>query len=143
MRIDLTCPSCGKTGPAASNLVGKKIRCKVCGESFVAGGRKVATALERPIGSVVLREKASQLADDDTQQETVVSEPSNQRNTARSYGLIQFLVGLGMVAVGGLITLFSYNSARPGGNYTVMFGLIGFGIFSIFVGLVRAIYGKM
>jgi hypothetical protein len=53
------------------------------------------------------------------------------------------LWGIGMLAVGGLITLSTHTSAGPGGNYIVTTGLFAVGGFSLLRGIYYQIrYGS-
>lgn len=61
---------------------------------------------------------------------------SNSNKTAgRKKALKEFLIGAAVAAVGGIATAVSYNSARPGGTYTVYTGLIALGAVYAVIGL--------
>ncbi len=53
----------------------------------------------------------------------------------RKKALKEFLIGAAVAAVGGIATAVSYNSAKPGGSYTVYTGLIALGIVYAVIGL--------
>ena len=62
---------------------------------------------------------------------------SNNSNKAagRKKALKEFLIGAAIAAAGGIATAVSYNSARPGGTYTVYTGLIALGVVYAVIGL--------
>ncbi len=68
-----------------------------------------------------------------------MSKLTNQA-TSRKEALKEFLIGLAVAAAGGLMTGISYNSARPGGTYTVFTGLIALGAIYGLHGLWRLIF---
>lgn len=53
----------------------------------------------------------------------------------RKKALKEFLIGAAVAAVGGIATAVSYNSAKPGGSYTVYTGLIALGVVYAVIGL--------
>lgn len=63
--------------------------------------------------------------------------PSDDRKSA----LYTMLAGLGLLAIGAIITWSSFNSAEPGGKYLVATGLIAMGILQFFRGLWQLIFG--
>ena len=52
------------------------------------------------------------------------------------------LIGLLMMLVGGAISLASFSSAKPGGSYYVMTGLIVIGAINFIIGLVKYIRNR-
>lgn len=60
---------------------------------------------------------------------------SKDKTTARKKALKEFLIGAGVAAAGGIATAVSYNSARPGGTYTVYTGIIALGAVYAVIGL--------
>lgn len=52
-----------------------------------------------------------------------------------SEGLGMLVLGIIMVGIGGTLTSISYNSASPGGYYTIFYGLILVGIWDILKGI--------
>lgn len=60
---------------------------------------------------------------------------SNNKVAGRKKALKEFLIGAAVAAAGGIATAVSYNSARPGGSYTVYTGLIALGIVYAIKGL--------
>lgn len=125
-QVDLVCPECGRHGPAPAAVIGRRIRCKACRRSFVAG----PGALTHPSG-------------DDPGLDADSSGVLGPAEQARSHGLAQLSIGLALLVLGVLITLVSYHSAAPNGKYTVMVGAIGIGVFNILVGAVRLLLGRM
>ena len=67
---------------------------------------------------------------------------AEQLKAARKKGLTNLGIGLAIAAAGGLLTLFSYQSARPGEKYTVYTGLIVIGIIDAICGLYQLINPK-
>ncbi len=53
----------------------------------------------------------------------------------RKKALKEFLIGAAIAAAGGIATSISYNSARPGGTYTVYTGIIALGVVYAVIGL--------
>jgi len=60
----------------------------------------------------------------------------------RSKGLRTMLIGVATAALGTVVTLASYQSARSGGTFLIFTGLIVFGVVYFIVGLINAIAGK-
>lgn len=56
------------------------------------------------------------------------------KQEGRKKGFINLGIGLGIAALGGILTLISYNTAKPGETYTVYTGIIA-------IGVVDAVYG--
>ncbi|HTP86443.1 MAG TPA: hypothetical protein VMJ34_05830 [Bryobacteraceae bacterium] len=52
------------------------------------------------------------------------------------------LIGVATAALGTVVTLASYQSARSGGTFLIFTGLIVFGVVYFIVGLINAIAGK-
>jgi len=67
MAVSVTCPGCGTSYPVADDLLGKKIRCKKCQETFVAAAAKVgaARAADERIQAKPAVRTAGRLDDDD------------------------------------------------------------------------------
>lgn len=61
---------------------------------------------------------------------------------ARKRGIKNLIIGLAIAAVGGIISLISYNNARPGERYTIYTGIIAIGIVDACVGLYYLINPK-
>lgn len=55
---------------------------------------------------------------------------------ARKNGIIEFAVGAGVAALGGIMSYVSYNNAGPGETYTVYTGFIALGIVYAVKGLI-------
>lgn len=53
---------------------------------------------------------------------------STYKKAARKKALKELLIGLGVAALGALISWGSYSSAKPGGRYTVYTGIIVLGV---------------
>lgn len=61
---------------------------------------------------------------------------------ARRKGLTNLSVGLAIAAVGGIISLISYNTAKPGERYTIYTGIIAIGVIDALCGLYYLINPK-
>lgn len=61
---------------------------------------------------------------------------------ARKKGLTNLGIGLAIAAVGAIISLISYNSARPGERYTIYTGIIVIGIIDAICGIYYLINPK-
>lgn len=70
------------------------------------------------------------------------SEKSELLKAGRKKGIINLCIGAGIAIVGGLISLASYNNARPGETYTVYTGVIAVGIIDAICGLYYLINPK-
>ncbi|MFM7730013.1 MAG: GYF domain-containing protein [Flavobacteriales bacterium] len=62
-----------------------------------------------------------------------------RRSGSSSDGVAHILVGLGFLALGGLITWGSYAAASNGGHYVVTTGLFVYGAISLLRGLFKSI----
>lgn len=62
--------------------------------------------------------------------------------SARKKGLTNLFIGLGIAALGGILSLVSYNTAKPGERYTVYTGFIAVGIIDALIGLYYLINPK-
>lgn len=69
-----------------------------------------------------------------------MSKEVNDKASVRKRGIKELLGGIGIGAAGGIATLVSYNSARPGGSYTVYTGIIAIGVVYAFKGLYDLIF---
>lgn len=67
---------------------------------------------------------------------------SNQKDkaAARKQAVKELLIGIGAASLGGFLTWVSYNSARPGGRYTIYTGIIVLGGLYAVHGLWRLIF---
>ncbi len=65
---------------------------------------------------------------------------SDNKTNNRKKALKEFLIGAGFAALGGIATFASYNSARPGGTYTVYTGIIVLGAVYAIKGLFGLIF---
>lgn len=61
---------------------------------------------------------------------------------ARKKGLTNLGIGIAIAAVGGIISLVSYNTAKPGERYTIYTGVIAIGIIDALCGLYYLINPK-
>ncbi len=59
--------------------------------------------------------------------------------SVRKRSIKELIIGAAVAAAGGLATFASYNSARPGGSYTVYTGIIALGIVYAVKGLIGVI----
>lgn len=66
-----------------------------------------------------------------------MSSNNQDKIAGRKKALKEFLIGVAVAIVGGIATAVSYNSAKPGGSYTVYTGLIALGIVYAAIGLWR------
>lgn len=62
--------------------------------------------------------------------------------SARKKGITNLLVGLGIAALGGILSLVSYNTAKPGERYTIYTGFIAVGVVDAIIGLYYLINPK-
>ena len=62
---------------------------------------------------------------------------NNSKAEGRKKALKEFLIGAGVAAAGGIISLISYNTAKPGETYTVYTGIIALGAVYAIHGLYR------
>lgn len=66
---------------------------------------------------------------------TVANDNINELKAARKKGFINLGIGLAIAAVGGILSLVSYNNAKPGEKYTIYTGIIAIGAVDACVGL--------
>lgn len=62
--------------------------------------------------------------------------------SARKKGLTNLLLGLGIAAVGGILSLISYHNAKAGESYTVYTGIIAIGVVDACIGIYYLINPK-
>jgi len=65
----------------------------------------------------------------------VATDNSNKIKAARKSGFINLGLGLAIAAVGGILSLVSYNNAKPGEKYTIYTGIIAIGVVDAGIGL--------
>lgn len=66
----------------------------------------------------------------------------NVAGAYRTQGLIAIFVGIGLIILGIVATIASYESARPGGSYTIWYGACVVGAISLLRGLYQIISGS-
>ena len=74
---------------------------------------------------------------DDLAREIVAAANSHVRLERGDSGVKTLLAGLGWLALGGLITAYTYSAASPGGSYVVTTGLFAVRGIQAVVGLLR------
>ncbi len=63
------------------------------------------------------------------------TEKAELLKAGRKKGIINLCIGAGIAIVGGLLSLASYNNARPGESYTVYTGIIAVGVIDAVCGI--------
>ncbi len=66
---------------------------------------------------------------------TVANASANELKAARKKGFVNLGIGLVIAAVGGILSLVSYNNAKPGEKYTIYTGIIAIGAVDACLGL--------
>ncbi len=70
----------------------------------------------------------------------IVMDKNQEKTAARKKAVKEFMIGLAAAATGAGISFASYNSARPGGTYTVYTGMIALGVIYACKGLFGIIF---
>ncbi len=65
---------------------------------------------------------------------------NQEKTAARKKAIKEFAIGLAAAALGAGVSIASYNSARPGGTYTVYTGVIALGVVYACKGLFGIIF---
>lgn len=65
---------------------------------------------------------------------------NQEKSVARKKAVKEFAIGLAAAAAGAGISFVSYNSARPGGTYTVYTGIIAIGVIYACKGLFGMVF---
>lgn len=72
-----------------------------------------------------------------------MSKKVTTKASARKRGLIEFIAGAALAAIGGIATYASYNAADEGETYTVYTGVIALGIVYAGIGLWHIAFPKV
>jgi hypothetical protein len=67
---------------------------------------------------------------------------ANDTPGPRQAGLLKLLAGIGLTALGGVVTIVSYSSASSGGSFLIFYGPVLVGIPLFFTGFIQLISGK-
>jgi len=112
MSFDLACPRCKAQLTASDEIEGKRIKCKTCGEAFVARPfDEEASSPERSREAAPRRKPAGirRSSDDDDEEE-----PRSRQKSGSAVPLILLLVVGGFVLVGGGVAgLYFFAAAKP------------------------------
>src|SRR5439155_13384607 len=116
MAVSVTCPGCRTSYPVTEDLLGKKIRCKKCQETFTATAAKSAAAARRGDDRITTRPGAAPAAARGRYADDAGDEPPRRNGNGRSQPLAK------------------PRPAGKGGNVLLIGGILG-GVLLVVVGV--------
>ncbi len=160
----LSCPACGAKYKAPQRTQGKRIACPTCQHRFTASPEEQAApvATKEQAAPVVAATQVAPMSEPDPFDEMLTdippgprlpprpkirpsapARPPRRRKSGGSRAGKAYLNAFGAIIVGGIVmligigfTVFSYQSAEPGGSCTVYWGMVVVGLLSLGKGIV-------